>query len=92
MNLLREKDNPEYKVKACPLCTIKQLKIWSYLVIFHIAKNFVQTFQSTIAIMGYGPEDKNAVLELTYNYGVTEYDKGNGYAQVKTSLVFLHMF
>lgn len=34
--------------------------------------------------MGYGPEDKNAVLELTYNYGVTEYDKGNGYAQVNS--------
>lgn len=43
---------------------------------------FVLTFQYTIAMMGYGPEDKNAVLELTYNYGVSEYDKGNGYAQV----------
>lgn len=40
------------------------------------------TFQYTIAMMGYGPEEKNAVLELTYNYGVKEYDKGNGYAQV----------
>lgn len=36
----------------------------------------------TIAMMGYGPEDKNTVLELTYNYGVREYDKGNGYAQI----------
>ncbi|XP_052170069.1 probable lactoylglutathione lyase, chloroplastic isoform X2 [Diospyros lotus] len=34
------------------------------------------------AIMGYGPEDKNVVLELTSNYGVKEYDKGNGYAQI----------
>lgn len=34
-------------------------------------------------MLGYGPEDKSAVLELTYNYGVTEYDKGNAYAQVK---------
>ncbi|TYH65833.1 hypothetical protein ES332_D06G082100v1 [Gossypium tomentosum] len=39
-------------------------------------------YKYTIAMMGYGPEDKNAVLELTYNYGVTEYDKGNGYAQI----------
>lgn len=38
--------------------------------------------QYTIALLGYGPEDKNAVMELTYNYGVTEYDKGNAYAQV----------
>lgn len=33
-------------------------------------------------MMGYGPEDKNAVMELTYNYGVTDYEKGNAYAQV----------
>lgn len=39
-------------------------------------------------MMGYGPEDKNPVLELTYNYGVTKYDKGNGYAQVKFSHCF----
>ncbi|KAM3282151.1 lactoylglutathione lyase GLX1 isoform X1 [Capsicum chacoense] len=38
--------------------------------------------KNTIAIMGYGPEDKNAVLELTYIYGVKSYDKGNGYAQI----------
>ncbi|KAL7187626.1 hypothetical protein ACSBR1_037649 [Camellia fascicularis] len=50
MELLRKRDNPEYKY--------------------------------TIAMMGYGPEDKNAVVELTYNYGVKEYDKGNGYAQI----------
>lgn len=39
--------------------------------------------QYSVAMMGYGPEDKNAVLELTYNYGVNEYEKGNGYAQVE---------
>ncbi|KAL3566264.1 hypothetical protein D5086_031679 [Populus alba] len=50
MELLRRRDNPEYKY--------------------------------TVALMGYGPEDKNAVLELTYNYGITEYSKGNGYAQI----------
>ncbi|KAM0869889.1 hypothetical protein ACQ4PT_040390 [Festuca glaucescens] len=50
MELLRKRDNPEYKY--------------------------------TVAMMGYGPEDKNAVLELTYNYGVTEYDKGNAYGQI----------
>ncbi|XP_009798231.1 lactoylglutathione lyase GLX1 isoform X1 [Nicotiana tabacum] len=38
--------------------------------------------KNTIAVMGYGPEDKNAVLELTYTYGVKSYDKGNGYAQI----------
>ncbi|XP_047329912.1 lactoylglutathione lyase GLX1-like [Impatiens glandulifera] len=50
MELLRKKDNPEYKY--------------------------------TIAMMGYGPEDKNAVIELTYNYDVKEYERGNAYAQI----------
>jgi len=39
-------------------------------------------YKYTIAMMGYGPEDKSPVLELTYNYGVTQYDKGNAYAQI----------
>jgi hypothetical protein len=39
-------------------------------------------FKYTIAMMGYGPEDKSTVLELTYNYGVKKYSKGNAYAQV----------
>lgn len=35
-------------------------------------------------MVGYGEEEqKITVLELTYNYGVTEYTKGNGYAQVR---------
>ncbi|XLS80241.1 hypothetical protein HN51_046072, partial [Arachis hypogaea] len=37
--------------------------------------------KNTVATMGYGPEDKNTVLELTYIYGITNYDKGNGYGQ-----------
>ena len=41
-------------------------------------------------MMGYGPEDKNAVLELTYNYGVTDYEKGNGYGQVEIFLLSFH--
>nr|XP_043626058.1 probable lactoylglutathione lyase, chloroplastic [Erigeron canadensis] len=39
-------------------------------------------YKYTIALMGYGPENKSCMLELTYNYGVTEYDKGNAYAQI----------
>lgn len=40
------------------------------------------TLQYTIAMLGYDEEEKTTVLELTYNYGVTEYTKGNAYAQV----------
>ncbi|GBG88537.1 hypothetical protein CBR_g48006 [Chara braunii] len=39
-------------------------------------------YKYTIAMMGYGPEESSTVLELTYNYGVAAYSKGNAYAQI----------
>ncbi|KAF2303724.1 hypothetical protein GH714_021480 [Hevea brasiliensis] len=39
-------------------------------------------YKYTLAMMGYADEYETTVLELTYNYGVTEYSKGNAYAQV----------
>ena len=36
----------------------------------------------TLAFVGYGDEAAHAVLELTYNYGVTRYDIGSGYGHV----------
>uniref|UniRef100_A0A8R7VD25 lactoylglutathione lyase n=1 Tax=Triticum urartu TaxID=4572 RepID=A0A8R7VD25_TRIUA len=47
-----------------------------------LRKKDVPQYKYTIAMMGYAEEDKTTVLELTYNYGVTEYNKGNAYAQV----------
>lgn len=60
------------------------LLVWFGLVYVYKSLTISVCLQYTIAMMGYGPEDKTAVLELTYNYGVTEYDKGNAYAQVKS--------
>ena len=45
-------------------------------------ENIFGLVQYTIAMLGYADEDKTTVLELTYNYGRTEYSKGNAYAQV----------
>ncbi|KAI3948857.1 hypothetical protein MKX01_022271 [Papaver californicum] len=39
----------------------------------------------TLAMMGYADELETTVVELTYNYGVTEYTKGNAYAQIAIS-------
>ena len=36
----------------------------------------------TLAFVGYGDESTNAVLELTYNYGVERYDIGTGYGHI----------
>jgi lactoylglutathione lyase len=36
----------------------------------------------SLAFVGYDTEERGAVLELTYNYGVERYDLGGGYGHV----------
>ena len=36
----------------------------------------------TLAFVGYGDERSNAVLELTYNYGVERYEIGDGFGHI----------
>jgi lactoylglutathione lyase len=36
----------------------------------------------TLAFVGYGEESEEAVLELTYNWGVNTYDLGNAYGHI----------
>nr|CAI5841450.1 unnamed protein product [Callosobruchus analis] len=33
-------------------------------------------------MVGYGPEDKHFVIELTYNYGIHSYEKGNDFISI----------
>jgi len=39
-------------------------------------------YKYTLAFVGYGDEASGAVLELTYNYGVTSYDNGNAFGHI----------
>ncbi|MEO0353171.1 MAG: lactoylglutathione lyase [Cyanobacteria bacterium P01_A01_bin.15] len=36
----------------------------------------------TLAFVGYGDESDHTVLELTYNWGVDDYDLGSGYGHI----------
>ncbi|MBZ0131237.1 MAG: lactoylglutathione lyase [Rhodocyclaceae bacterium] len=36
----------------------------------------------TLAFIGYGDEQNNTVIELTYNWGVDKYDIGTGYGHI----------
>ena len=36
----------------------------------------------TLAFVGYGPENEQAVIELTYNWGVDRYELGNAYGHI----------
>lgn len=41
-----------------------------------------EQYQYTLAFVGYGPESEHAVLELTYNWGTSEYNLGDGYGHI----------
>ncbi|OGI44862.1 MAG: lactoylglutathione lyase [Candidatus Muproteobacteria bacterium RBG_16_64_11] len=36
----------------------------------------------TLAFVGFGPESEQAVIELTYNYGVERYELGAGFGHI----------
>lgn len=36
----------------------------------------------TLSFVGYGDEDSNAVIELTYNYGVDKYEQGTAFGHL----------
>ncbi len=36
----------------------------------------------TLAFVGYGPESEQAVIELTYNWGVDQYELGNAFGHI----------
>ena len=40
--------------------------------------------------MGYGSIDADAVIELTYNYGVLQYDIGDGFGHIAIEVVDIH--
>ncbi len=39
-------------------------------------------FQYTLAFVGYADESEQAVIELTYNYGVSTYELGTAYGHI----------
>ncbi|HSD54768.1 MAG TPA: lactoylglutathione lyase [Burkholderiales bacterium] len=44
----------------------------------------------TLAFVGYDDEEKTAVLELTYNYGVDKYEMGTAYGHVAIAVPDAH--
>jgi lactoylglutathione lyase len=47
-----------------------------------IRRNDVPDGKYTLAFVGYGNEESSTVIELTYNYGVKEYDQGTAFGHL----------
>ncbi len=44
----------------------------------------------SLAFVGYADESQQAVIELTYNYGVTNYDLGSGFGHIAIGVDDIH--
>jgi len=44
----------------------------------------------TLTFLGFGDEASSCVLELTYNYGISDYDRGNAYGHIAISVDDCH--
>jgi lactoylglutathione lyase len=47
-----------------------------------LRRHNVPAGEYTLAFVGYGSEDTDAVIELTYNYGKSGYDMGNAFGHL----------
>ncbi|EPE3187698.1 lactoylglutathione lyase [Cronobacter sakazakii] len=43
-------------------------------------------YKYSLAFVGYGPESEEAVIELTYNWGVESYELGTAYGHIAISV------
>ncbi|AAU37310.1 lactoylglutathione lyase [Basfia succiniciproducens] len=47
-------------------------------------------YKYSLAFLGYDDEDKTAVIELTYNWGVTEYELGSAFGHIAIGVDDIH--
>ena len=57
-----------------------------------LRKSENEEFEYTLAFIGYAEESESAVIELTYNWGTSEYDLGNGYGHIAISTDDIYCF
>ena len=61
----------------------KSLDFYTRVLGMHLLrKNDYPEGKFTLAFVGYGPEIEQAVIELTYNWGVESYDMGTAYGHI----------
>lgn len=47
-----------------------------------LRKSENEQYEYTLAFVGYGDESEGAVIELTYNWGTTEYEHGSAFGHI----------
>lgn len=49
-----------------------------------------EEYKYDLVFVGYGSENEGAVIELTYNWGVTSYDLGNAFGHIAIGVDDIH--
>ena len=61
----------------------KSVSFYTQVIGMRVLRTFEQPEQNyALAFLGFGDESDTCVLELTYNYGVSQYDLGTGYGHI----------
>ena len=69
----------------------KSIKFYTELLGMQLIKQLdFPDGEFTLAFVGYGPEEENTVIELTYNYGQSDYDIGNAYGHIALETSDIH--
>jgi len=66
----------------------RSLKFYTDVLGMKVLRTLVQSEKSyTLVFLGYTDESKSAVLELTYNHDITDYDIGNAYGHIAIGVI-----
>jgi lactoylglutathione lyase len=65
----------------------RSIKFYTQIIGMRVLRTLDQPMENyTLTFLGFGDESSTCVLELTYNYGISEYNMGNAYGHIAISV------
>lgn len=65
----------------------RSVEFYTQVIGMKVLRTFEQPEEKySLTFLGFGEESDTCVLELTYNYGVSKYSKGNAYGHIAISV------
>ncbi len=65
----------------------RSIDFYTRIIGMRVLRTFDQPDEKfTLTFLGFGKESETCVLELTYNFGVSTYEQGNGFGHIAISV------
>jgi len=69
----------------------RSVDFYTQVLGMQVLRTFAQPDEHySLSFLGFGPESETCVLELTYNEGVSEYERGTGYGHIAIGVDDIH--